>query len=112
MKLVAYASLLDDYPRACFTRKTLGAAGRRFKKFFPSFGELCEFLDDTKGELRVKVDRLQRIAKPQPAPKREAEPEQAWTGPRTLAPEIEAALERCKAELAAAKPATFPRGRR
>lgn len=63
-KLVAYTSLIaDDYPRATFTRRTLAAAARRFK-FFPSFSELCDFLDETRGDLRTKLDRLQRLATP------------------------------------------------
>lgn len=73
-KLVAFTSLLtDDYPRAAFTKRTLAAAARRFK-FFPAFAELCDFLDDTKAELRTKVDRVQALAKPAPR-RREPPPE-------------------------------------
>lgn len=74
-KLAAYTSLLtEDYPRAAFTRRTLATAGRRFK-YFPTFGELCDFLDDTRGDLRVKVGRVQALAKPQQPPRNEPDPE-------------------------------------
>lgn len=74
-KLAAYANLIaDDFPRAAFTRRTLATAGRRFK-FFPSFSELSEFLDETHGDLRTKVDRLQALAKPGRQPRTQVEEE-------------------------------------
>ncbi len=74
-RLGAFAHLLtDDYPIACFTPRTLAAAGRRFK-FWPAFAELCAFLDETRGEQRAKVDRLQALAAPSRASRTEPIPE-------------------------------------
>lgn len=112
-KLSAYTSLIEgEYPRACFTKKTLADAARRFPRFFPSFGEVAAYLDEVKGELRVRLDRLHRIAKPVPMPQREVEPEQPWNGPRQLGADVLEALARCKADLAAAKPFTVDAPRR
>ena len=107
-KLAAYTSLIEgEYPRACFTKKMLAEAGRRFK-WFPSFGEVVAYLDEVKGDLRVRLDRLHRIAKPMPSPRRDNEPQQPWTGPRTLSEAIQAELDKLKADLSAATPLTVP----
>lgn len=75
-KLAAYSRLLaDDYPVAAFSQRTLAAAGRRFNTYFPTFGKVAEFLDETAGELRTKVDRVQALAVPPRQRQREAETE-------------------------------------
>ncbi len=59
-KLAAYARFLD-HPAACFTEASLKAAARRFK-WFPSFAEIAQFLDEEARPWRDRHSRLDRLA--------------------------------------------------
>ncbi len=78
-KLAAYAELLG-HPRAVFTRGSLKRAGARFR-WFPSFAEINEFLDDEAGPYFRFVQRLRTIAN---SPLRLA-PQRPQTGAERLA---------------------------
>lgn len=58
-RLTAYVGMLE-YPSACYTKASLRKAARRFK-FFPTYGELTDFLDAQLAEIRTKRQRLQAI---------------------------------------------------
>lgn len=77
VKLDAYSGRLD-YPAACFSSKALDKAARRFK-FFPTYGELCDFLDAQLSEVRENRRRLQAIVNAAAGQKQLAAPE-----PQTL----------------------------
>lgn len=88
-KLGAYSRLLaDDYPRLVFTERTLVAAGRRFNTYFPTFGKVAEFLDETAAELRTKVNRVQALASPPRRRQREPEAEPVSLEQRQRAGEL------------------------
>ena len=59
-KLSAYGSMMD-YPSQVFTKATLGQAGREFK-FFPSYAEVCEFLNAKAKPLLDRAERVRKIA--------------------------------------------------
>jgi hypothetical protein len=59
---VVYAALLDDFPAACFSKRTLRDARDRFK-FFPSTNELAAFLTTYRNEVTNAVYRLRVISK-------------------------------------------------
>jgi hypothetical protein len=58
-RIDAFVGMLD-YPAQCFTKRTLDAAARRFR-WFPSFAELAEFLDEQAAPLRTLADRLEQL---------------------------------------------------
>lgn len=60
-RLGAYVSQLTDYPAACFTERSLKAAGRHFE-YFPKMKPLCDFLDAERGRLRETSRRCKAIA--------------------------------------------------
>jgi hypothetical protein len=60
VKLV-YAALLDDFPVACFTKRTLRAARDRFR-FFPGTTDLASFLGPYRVEAENAVSRLRVVA--------------------------------------------------
>lgn len=60
-KILAYAGTMK-YPAGVFTQDSLDRAGRNFKKWFPTYGEVCEFLDREKSAIGVKAGRLRIIA--------------------------------------------------
>ena len=43
------------------SRDTLDAAGRKFPRFFPSYGELAAFFDERTSDLRAKANRAHAI---------------------------------------------------
>lgn len=59
-KLAAYASGLD-YPAICFSQKSLYAAARHFK-WFPTFSEVCEWLDKFIKPSRTMHERITALA--------------------------------------------------
>jgi len=58
MKIGAYSTMLD-YPDRCFTDKTLRDAARKFR-WFPSYSEVCELLDEEVVGLRRLARNLRR----------------------------------------------------
>ena len=60
MRLKAYVGLIE-IPAGMMTRQLLDRAGRRFK-FFPSYSELAEFVDEEKHRLEETARRLRIIA--------------------------------------------------
>lgn len=90
----ALVAVLNDYPSGAFTDETLKRAVRAFK-FFPSGQELSAFLDAIVAGLRERRRRL--VVLTTPTPKRDGGngggPVQQQ-GPRTLAPDVQAALDR------------------
>lgn len=59
-KLVAYATGLD-FPTECFTQKSLYVAARHFK-WFPTFSEVCDWLEKYIATARVMHDRIRALA--------------------------------------------------
>lgn len=59
-KLAAYSEMLG-HPRAAFTKGSVKRAGAKFK-WFPSFAEINEFLDDEAGPYFRMVERLRALA--------------------------------------------------
>lgn len=72
VKIAAYAGLLD-HPSLCYTQQTLAAAGRKFK-WWPSFAELAEFLDDIAREPRRHATRINALANTSPRVPPEEQP--------------------------------------
>jgi hypothetical protein len=72
-KIVEYAAAID-HPPLCFTDGTGTAAARQFK-FFPSFSELCQFLDAEARPHRDRLRRLERVATAPPMGEQESEAE-------------------------------------
>ncbi len=66
-KIVTYAIGLR-YPPICFTRASLYAAGRHFK-WFPTFSELCDWLDAVARPARETLERLEALALAKPTQK-------------------------------------------
>lgn len=59
---VVYAALLDDFPAACFSKRTLQAARDRFK-FFPGTNELAAFLGRYRNDADNAVYRLRVVSR-------------------------------------------------
>lgn len=93
-KLVAYVGGLR-YPRFCFTARTLYAAARYFT-WFPSFAELCAWLDKRSEDERTTFARLQILAGALP---REREPIEQVKRYADLTPEEREAHEVAMAEM-------------
>lgn len=66
-KIATYAMGLR-YPPICFTRASLYAAGRHFK-WFPTFSELCDWLDDVARPARQTLERLEALSYAKPTQK-------------------------------------------
>lgn len=60
-KLSSFAFALADKPAFCFDDDTLRRAQKHFKSFWPSAGELIEFMEGIEGEIRVKAQRAYKI---------------------------------------------------
>jgi hypothetical protein len=60
-KLSSFAFALADKPAFCFDDDTLRRAQKHFKSFWPSAGELIEFMEGIEGEIRVKAQRAWKI---------------------------------------------------
>ncbi len=73
-KMVAYSHLLS-YAPVMFTEETLELAGRKFT-WFPSYGELCAYLDELELPFRNRAARIALISKApvEDAPKSRQEP--------------------------------------
>lgn len=57
MKLASFTFALAEHPAYCFDDHVLRRAQRRFKSFWPSAGELIEFMDEYQAEIRVRAQR-------------------------------------------------------
>lgn len=60
-KMGAFAFALADKPAFCFDDDTLRRAQKHFKSFWPSAGELIEFMETVEAEVRVKAERAWKI---------------------------------------------------
>lgn len=60
-KMSAFAFALADKPAFCFDDAVLRRAQKHFKSFWPSAGELIEFMERVEAETRVKADRAWKI---------------------------------------------------
>lgn len=61
MKMGAFVFALEDKPAYCFDDATLKIAVRRFKKFWPSAGELVEFADEMESWTRRQAKRAWEV---------------------------------------------------
>ena len=90
-RLSAFGPLLADYPVRVFTMETLREAARRFK-WFPSYAELAELLDEVAREIGSRVPLRRHIAasvEPWPPPPK---------APEQLA-QIAALVDQCRTAL-------------
>lgn len=60
-KMGAFAFALADKPAFCFDDGTLRQAQKHFKSFWPSAGELIEFMERIEAEVRVKAERAWKL---------------------------------------------------
>lgn len=60
-KMGAFAFALADKPAFCFDDGTLRRAQKHFKSFWPSAGELIEFMEGIEREARVKAERAWKV---------------------------------------------------
>jgi hypothetical protein len=60
-KLSSFAFALADKPAFCFDDGTLRWAQKHFKSFWPSAGELIEFMEKVEAEVRVKAERAWKV---------------------------------------------------
>jgi hypothetical protein len=60
-KMGAFAFALADKPAFCFDDNTLRRAQKHFKSFWPSAGELIEFMETVEAEVRVKAERAWKV---------------------------------------------------
>lgn len=60
-KMSAFAFALADKPAFCFDDAVLRRAQKHFKSFWPSAGELIEFMERVEAETRVREDRAWKI---------------------------------------------------
>lgn len=67
-RIEAYAGIACKYPRGVFTKSSLERAAEKFK-FWPSYAEIREFLDDEKKRIYLDQHRLQVIVNHQPRQK-------------------------------------------
>lgn len=77
VKISAYLELLTA-PACSLTRESLAEAGRRFT-WFPSFGEVQEFLDEAARPTKGMLHRLRMLAAAPPTPKVAEEPFVPWS---------------------------------
>jgi hypothetical protein len=61
MKLAAFTFALAEFPAYCFDDAVLRRAQKHFKSFWPSAGELIEFMEAYQGEVRVRAQRAYKI---------------------------------------------------
>jgi hypothetical protein len=83
-KISAFAFALDDKPAFCFDDRVLKRAQKHFKSFWPSAGELIEFMEKIEAETRIKEDRAWKIINDGP---------RAAGAPSTLRPWAEGGAE-------------------
>lgn len=62
LKLLAFSQMLD-YPGYCYTPNSLREFARK-QKFFPTFSELCEHLEQQKKISELEMDRCRAIVSP------------------------------------------------
>jgi hypothetical protein len=60
-KMGAFAFALADKPAFCFDDATLRRAQKHFKSFWPSAGELIEFMEGIEREVRVAAERAWKV---------------------------------------------------
>ena len=60
-KMSAFAFALADKPAFCFDDAVLRRAQKHFKSFWPSAGELIEFMERVEAEVRVKAERAWKV---------------------------------------------------
>lgn len=60
-KMGAFAFALADKPAFCFDDATLRRAQKHFKSFWPSAGELIEFMEGIEREARVRAERAWKV---------------------------------------------------
>ena len=84
-KIGAYKTLMHP-PRGVLTQESLDKAGRTFK-WFPTYGEVAEFLDAEERELRNQMARAKQIRDWRPQNLKPAEPQ-----PRVTPAEIDAIM--------------------
>jgi hypothetical protein len=73
-KMSAYAFALADKPAFCFDDAVLRRAQKHFKSFWPSAGELIEFMERVEAETRIKAERAWKIIDGGPRAAGAAEP--------------------------------------
>lgn len=93
-KIASYAFGLR-YPEFCFSQGSLYRAARKFK-FFPTFSEVCDFLDDMARPARSTFARIELLSLAQPTSDIEPERVKRW---EDMTPDEQAAHDKMMSDL-------------